>query len=63
MLGKILGHIIHIEAIGKTEEPHISSEIQEIEFDEMWHFIQKKSKLWIIKALDRNTGCLDYMES
>ncbi len=60
MLGKILGHspsIIYrwvVEAMTKTEEPHIASDIQEIEFDEMWHFLQKKvknsgsSKPWIV---------------
>ncbi len=36
-------------------EPVISNEIKEIEFDEIWHFIQsKKNKKWIIKALDRS---------
>jgi IS1 family transposase len=30
-----------------------------LEFDEMWHYIaKKKNKLWIRKALDRNTGHL-----
>ena len=30
-----------------------------LELDEMWHYIQKKkNKLWIWKALDRNTGYL-----
>ena len=30
-----------------------------LELDEMWHYIQnKKNKLWIWKALDRNTGHL-----
>ena len=60
MLGKILNHspsIIYrwvVEAMDKTQEPHIYSEIQEIEFDEMWHFIQSKktndgsSKRWIV---------------
>jgi len=38
-------------------EPGISDKITEIEFDEMWHFIQKKpNKLWLIKAIDRKTG-------
>jgi len=38
-------------------ETKISDKIQEIEFDEMWHFIQKKAnKLWLIKAIDRKTG-------
>jgi len=37
-----------------TEEPVIANNMQEIDFDEMWHFIQSKkrnsgsSKLWII---------------
>ena len=60
MLGKILNHspsIIYrwiVEAIDKTEEPHISSDVQEIEFDEVWHFLQKKvknygsSRRWIV---------------
>ena len=30
-----------------------------LELDEMWYYIQnKKNKLWIWKALDRNTGHL-----
>ena len=38
-------------------ETKISDKIQEIEFDEMWHFIQNKgNKLWLIKAVDRKTG-------
>ncbi len=38
----------------KTKEPQISSTIQEIEFDEMWHFIGSKktksgsSRPWIV---------------
>ena len=60
MLGKILNHspsIIYrwiVEAMDKTQEPQISSNIQEIECDEMWHFLQKKvkssgsSKPWIV---------------
>jgi hypothetical protein len=60
MLGKILNHspsIIYrwvVEAMETTQEPHISTNIQEIEFDEMWHFLQKKvknsgsSKPWIV---------------
>ena len=37
-------------------EPNISNDIREIEFDEMWHFIQSKktknglSKRWIVAA-------------
>lgn len=57
MLGKIFGHspsIIYrwvVEAMDKTEEPKILSTIEEIEFDEMWHFLQKKSK-----TLDSQSG-------
>ncbi|WP_339042184.1 hypothetical protein [Candidatus Lariskella endosymbiont of Hedychridium roseum] len=48
MLCKILGHspsIIYrwvVEAMGKTQEPVVSSDIMEMEFDEMWHFIGSK---------------------
>ena len=64
MLGKILGHspsIIYrwvVEAMNKAEEPHIASDIQEIEFDEMWHFLQKKSK-----TLDHQSGGSSYTEN
>ena len=40
--------------MNKTKKPEISSIIQEIEFDEMWHFIGSKktkngsSKRWIV---------------
>lgn len=50
MLGKILGHSPSIiyrwikDAMETTPEQQISSDICEIEFDEMWHFIQKKVK-------------------
>lgn len=62
MLGKILNHspsIIYrwvVESIENTEEPSISQDLQEIEFDEMWHFLQKKvknsgsSRPWIVAA-------------
>jgi hypothetical protein len=39
------------EAGLNAEEQVIGGEITEIEFDEMWHFIQSK-KLWLIKALE-----------
>ncbi|WP_339041847.1 hypothetical protein [Candidatus Lariskella endosymbiont of Hedychridium roseum] len=48
MLCKILWHspsIIYrwvVEAMGKTQEPVVSSDIMEMEFDEMWHFIGSK---------------------
>jgi transposase len=48
MIGKILG-IDHtlvyrwvVEAGMNTDVPYVDGEIQEIEFDEMWHFIQSK---------------------
>ena len=51
MLGRILGHspsLIYrwiVEAMNNTPEPAIDGEIEEIEFDEMWHFIgSKKTK-------------------
>jgi len=50
MLGRILGHspsLIYrwiVEAMEAKPEPVIDGEIKEIEFDEMWHFIQKKAK-------------------
>ena len=42
------------DAASQIEEPTIAGDIQEIEFDEMWHFIQSKkerfglSKRWIV---------------
>lgn len=42
------------QAAAATAEPAIATNIQEIEFDEMWHFIQSKkensglSKPWIV---------------
>ena len=60
MIGKILGHSPSIiyrwirEAMDKTSEPHVTSSIKEMEFDEMWHFIGSKktkdglSKPWIV---------------
>ena len=48
MLGKLLGRDRSLiyrwirEAGLNMTEPEINGEITEIEFDEMWHFIQKK---------------------
>lgn len=62
MLGKILGHspsIIYrwvVQEASHLEYPKIANEIKEIEFDEMWHFVQSKktnnglSKPWIVTA-------------
>jgi transposase len=42
------------QAAASTDEPTIAEDIQEIEFDEMWHFIQSKKekfgslKPWIV---------------
>ena len=50
MLGKIFGRNRSLiyrrirEAGLLTEEPVIDGEIKEIEFDEMWHFIQSKKQ-------------------
>ncbi|MDR3108392.1 MAG: hypothetical protein LBU65_01715 [Planctomycetaceae bacterium] len=58
MLGKVFDHNRSLiyrwirEAGLTTPEPEISENIQEIEFDEMWHFIKKDDKLWVIKAFD-----------
>ncbi|WP_339041865.1 hypothetical protein [Candidatus Lariskella endosymbiont of Hedychridium roseum] len=58
MLCKILWHspsIIYrwvVEAMGKTQEPVVSSDIMEMEFDEMWHFIgSKKTSFGSLKRL------------
>ncbi|GHT97134.1 hypothetical protein FACS1894126_0550 [Alphaproteobacteria bacterium] len=33
--------------------PKISDDIKEIEFDEMWHFLERKeTQKWIFKAVD-----------
>ena len=38
------------QAAASTDEPAITEDIQEIEFDEMWHFIQsKKEKSGLLK--------------
>ena len=44
----------------QAPKPTLSPETRVVlELDEMWHYIQnKKNKLWIWKALDRNTGHL-----
>gem|GEM_PF-307658 len=35
-------------------EPDIGSDIKEVEFDEMWHFVnKKKNKIWIWRAIER----------
>jgi len=50
MIGKILGmdhSLVYrwiIEAGMNTDVPFVDGEIQEIEFDEMWHFIQSKKQ-------------------
>jgi transposase len=60
MLGKILGcsrSLVYrwiVEEGAKISDPVISGDIKEIEFDEMWHFVQSKktkngsSKPWIV---------------
>ncbi|MBP9829099.1 MAG: IS1 family transposase [Proteobacteria bacterium] len=60
MLAKIFGHSRSLtyrwisEEAAKHNEPAISGDIKEIEFDEMWHFIQSKktkdgsSRRWIV---------------
>lgn len=60
MLGKIFGHspsLLYrwiVEEMAKLPEPAVPGDIQEMEFDEMWHFIGSKktksgsSKRWIV---------------
>lgn len=60
MLGKLFGHSPSLiygwinEAGAALLEPEISSDIKEIEFDEMWHFLKSKktkngsSRPWIV---------------
>lgn len=62
MMGKLFGcnrSLIYRwirEAGLNMEEPIIDGEITQIEFDEMWHFVESKiKKLWLIKALDRRS--------
>jgi len=60
MIGKILGHSPSIiyrwirKEMQITTEPVVTSDIKEMEFDEMWHFVGSKktrdglSKQWIV---------------
>ncbi len=61
MIGRIL-KIHHtlvyrwIRAFGEAlPEAKVEGDIMQMEFDEMWHFIGSKNKLWLIKAVDRGT--------
>ncbi len=36
------------------QDPPIETEIDEIEIDEMWHYIGKKRKVWIWLAINRS---------
>jgi IS1 family transposase/transposase-like protein len=45
------------QAASRIDTPPIASDIQEIEFDEIWYFIQStKEKSGLLKAVDRGTG-------
>ena len=50
------------EAMEATPEPTIASDVQEMECDEMWHFLKKKvenygsSKRWIVTHGERLPG-------
>ena len=62
MMGRISG-IDHtlvyrwIRSFGESlPEPEVPGDITEMEFDEMWHFLGQKNKLWLIKAIDRRAG-------
>jgi len=63
MLGKLFGRNRSLiyrwirEAGINTDEPEINGEITEIEFDEMWHFIQsKKENFGSLKPLTAAAG-------
>jgi transposase len=51
------------QAAASTDEPTIAEDIQDIEFDEMWHFIQSKKenfgslKPWIVAQGEPLPGC------
>ena len=38
----------------KMPEPAIDSSIKEVSFDEMWHFVEQKNKLWVWRAVERS---------
>jgi transposase len=68
MLGKLFGHSPSLicrwinEAAARMPDPEISEEIKEIEFDEMWHYLQKKhknygsSRRWIVAQGELSHG-------
>ena len=51
-----------VEAMKTTPEPEISDDIQEMEFDEMWHFVgSKKTNIgslrpWIVAEIELSPG-------
>ena len=54
-----------IKAMGyELAEPEITAEIQELEFDEMWHFLKSKKtrngsgKRWIVAQVEPSPGLL-----
>ena len=54
------------EAMEATPEPTIASDVQEMEFDEMWHFLKKKSKIIDHQSAGSShtaNDCLGYRES
>ena len=36
----------------KLPEPEICSSAKEVSFDEMWHFVEQKNKLWVWRAVE-----------
>ena len=40
------------EVAEKLKKYKIKDNIKEIEFDEIWHFLYTKHKIWVIKAYD-----------
>jgi hypothetical protein len=67
MMGKLFGRNRSLiyrwikEAGINADEPVIAGEIKEIEFDEMWHFIQsKKENFGLLKPLTAVAGKLSH---
>ena len=51
-----------MEAMKRTPEPEISEDIREMEFDEMWHFVESKktktgsSRPWVVAQNELSLG-------
>jgi len=40
-------------AADRVPEPEVDPGLKEVEFDEMWHFLDKKKKIWVWMAIER----------